>query len=135
MTWVCIHRLQGFPGGPDSEVSACNTGDVVASLAREDPLEGGMATTPIFLPGKSHGQRSLVGYSPRGHKESDTTEQLNTHTHTHTHTHELHLRVYLWCLCKLPHLYTYVIYCFLTASSQRSSPNSVASNNNHAFCS
>ena len=34
--------------------------------------------TPVFLPGKSHGQRSLVGYSPRGHKESDTTEQLST---------------------------------------------------------
>ena len=33
--------------------------------------------TPVFLPGKSHGQRSLVGYSPWGCKESDTTEQLN----------------------------------------------------------
>jgi len=32
--------------------------------------------TPVFLPGESHGQRSLVGYSPRGCKESDTTEQL-----------------------------------------------------------
>ena len=32
--------------------------------------------TPVFLPGESHGQRSLVGYSPWGHKESDTTEQL-----------------------------------------------------------
>ena len=30
--------------------------------------------TPLFLPGKSHGQRSLVGYSPWGHKESDMTE-------------------------------------------------------------
>ena len=30
--------------------------------------------TPVLLPGKSHGQRSLVGYSPWGHKESDTTE-------------------------------------------------------------
>ena len=30
---------------------------------------------PVFLPGESHGQRSLVGYSPRGCKESDTTEQ------------------------------------------------------------
>ena len=30
--------------------------------------------TPIFLPGKSHGQRSLVGYNAQGHKESDTTE-------------------------------------------------------------
>ena len=39
--------------------------------------------TPVFLPGEFHGQRSLVGYSLWGHKESDTTE----HTHTHTHTH------------------------------------------------
>ena len=31
--------------------------------------------TPVFLPGKSHGQRSLASYSPWGHKESDTTEQ------------------------------------------------------------
>ena len=34
--------------------------------------------TPVFLPGEPHGQRSLVGYSPWGHKESDTTEQLFT---------------------------------------------------------
>ena len=36
--------------------------------------------TPVFLPGESHEQRDLVGYSPRGHKESDTTEQLNNNT-------------------------------------------------------
>ena len=35
-----------------------------------------MATTPIFLPGESHGQRSLVSYSPWGRKESDTAERL-----------------------------------------------------------
>ena len=39
--------------------------------------------TPIFLPGKCHGQRSLVGYSPWAHKELDTTELQNTTTHTH----------------------------------------------------
>ena len=33
--------------------------------------------SPVFLPGKSHGQRSLVGYSPWGRKELDMTEQLN----------------------------------------------------------
>ena len=33
--------------------------------------------TSVFLPGKSHGQRNLIGYSPRGHKESDTTEWLH----------------------------------------------------------
>ena len=32
--------------------------------------------TPVFLPGESHGQRSLEGYSPWGHKESDITERL-----------------------------------------------------------
>ena len=35
--------------------------------------EKAMAPTPVFLPGKPYGQRSLVGYSPQGHKESDTT--------------------------------------------------------------
>ena len=37
--------------------------------------------TPVFLPGESHGQRSLVGYSPWGRKESDVTERLSTHTY------------------------------------------------------
>ena len=37
--------------------------------------------TPVFLPGESHGWRSLVGYSPRGRKESDTTERLHFHFH------------------------------------------------------
>ena len=41
--------------------------------------------TPEFLPGEFHGQRSLAGHSPQGHKESDMTEQL---THTQTHIHE-----------------------------------------------
>ena len=36
--------------------------------------------TPVFLPGEFHGQRNLAGYSPGGHKESDTTKWLSTHT-------------------------------------------------------
>ena len=39
-------------------------------------VEKEMATTPVFLPGESHGQRSLAGYSLWGRKESDTNEQL-----------------------------------------------------------
>ena len=35
--------------------------------------------TPVFLPGKSHGQRNLVGYSPWGHKQSNMTEWLHFH--------------------------------------------------------
>ena len=46
----------------------------VQSLGREDPLEKGMATTLVFLPGEFHGQRILVGYSLWDRKESDTTD-------------------------------------------------------------
>ena len=54
----------------------------VQSLGREDPLEEGMATTPALLPGESHRQRRLAGYSPWGHKESDTTEATeDSYTH------------------------------------------------------
>ena len=51
----------------------------VQSLAREDLLEKEMATHSNILPGKSHGPRSLVGYSPWGRKESDKTEWLHFH--------------------------------------------------------
>ena len=46
----------------------------------------------VFLPGESHGQRSLAGSSLWGHKESDTTEWLSTHTHN-VYTEEISLRV------------------------------------------
>ena len=60
----------------------------VQSLGREDPLEKAMAKpTPVFMPGESHGLRSLVGYSPWEDKELDTTERLHTHTRAHTHNH------------------------------------------------
>ena len=49
--------------------------------------------TPVFLPGKSHRQRSLIGYSPWGCKESDTTEQIHFHQGRKRKTREswLHL--------------------------------------------
>ena len=47
----------------------------VQSLGWKDPLEKGM-TTHSSTPGESHGLRSLVGYSPWGHKELDMTERL-----------------------------------------------------------
>ena len=46
------------------------------SLGREDPQEKEMATNSVLVPGKSHGRRRLVGYSPWDCKESDTTERL-----------------------------------------------------------
>ena len=41
---------------------------------------------PVFLPGKTYGQRNLVGYNPWGHKESDTSKHTHLHVCTHTHT-------------------------------------------------
>ena len=41
------------------------------------PVSRKWQPTPVFLPGKSHGQRSLAGYSTRGRKESDTTKRLH----------------------------------------------------------
>ena len=59
--------------------NAGDTGDSgsVPGLGRS-PVEGNAQPTLVFLPGKFHGQRSLVGYSPRGHKESNKTERLST---------------------------------------------------------
>ena len=57
----------------------------VQSLGQEDPLEEEIAITPVFLPGKSHGQKRLAGYSPWGRKELDTTE-ATSHTCTDKNT-------------------------------------------------
>ena len=48
-------------------------------LGWEDTLEKKWQPTPVFLPGKFHGQRSLAGYSPWGRKQLDTTWWLSTH--------------------------------------------------------
>ena len=55
----------------------------VRSWVGKIPWKMEWLSTPVFLPGESHGQRSLEGYSPWGRKESDTNERL-THTRTHT---------------------------------------------------
>ena len=52
----------------------------VRPLGWKDPLEKGMASHSSILPGEFHGQRSLVGYSPWGLKESDMTEKLTLNT-------------------------------------------------------
>ena len=54
---------------------------LVQSLGWEDPLEGGVKPTPVFLPRESHEQRNLAGYKELAHKESEMTEQLGTAQH------------------------------------------------------
>ena len=56
------------------------SGDVgLDPWVRKIPWRREWQPTPVFLPGEFHGQKSLEGYSPWGHKESDTKEQLSTH--------------------------------------------------------
>ena len=56
-----LGKHRGLPGGMVVENLPAVQETWVRSLGREDPLEKEMATTPVFLAGKSHGQRSLVG--------------------------------------------------------------------------
>ena len=51
----------------------------IRSLSQEDPLEKGMQPIPVFMPGESHGQRSLADYSPSGCKELDATDTSTFH--------------------------------------------------------
>ena len=65
----------GFPGGSEVKASARNAGDLGSIPGSERfPWRRKWQPTPVFFPGESHGRRNLVGYSPRGRKESDTTE-------------------------------------------------------------
>ena len=61
-------------------VSAGNKRHRFSPWVRKIPWNRKWQLTLVFLPGESHGQRSLAGYSPWSHKESDMTERLSTHT-------------------------------------------------------
>jgi len=80
-----LKYIMGCPGGSAVKNSPTNAGDTGF-----DPWVGKMPwsrkrqSTPVFLPGKLHGQRSLEGYSPWGCKESDMMKQLNNNNNKTT---------------------------------------------------
>ena len=73
----------GFPRWHGGKESACQYRIYIRCgfdpWVRKTPWSRKWQRTPVFLPGKSHEQRSLPGYSPWDHKETDTTERLSTH--------------------------------------------------------
>ena len=84
---ISMSALCGFPSGSGSKEPACKAGDLGLIPGSGRSPEKGMAAIPLFLPGEFHGQRSLAGYSPWGHKEWD-----NWATNTLTFFHY----VWLW---------------------------------------
>ena len=86
----------GFPGGSDSKDNLPAIRETwVQSLGQEDPLDKGMATHSSVLAWRTPWQRILVGYSPWGCKELDTTERLT-------------LSLFTYCLCA--HMYVTVFF-------------------------
>ena len=74
---TCVdHReSEGLPGSSAGKESTCNAGDLglIPGLGRSPGVRK-WQPTPVFMPGESHRQRSLVGYHPWGCKEPDRTE-------------------------------------------------------------
>ena len=64
---------QVAPGNLPASAGDLRDTTSIPGLGKSPRGENGKPTS-VFLPGESHGQRSLVGYSPQGHTESDTTE-------------------------------------------------------------
>ena len=84
-----LYPKVGLPRWLSGKQSTCNAEDVgdsglIPGVGRSPEGGHGYPLT-VFLSGESHGQRSLVGYSPRGHKESDMTE-VTKHTYPNIHT-------------------------------------------------
>ena len=110
---------RSFPGSTVVKNPSANAGDArdggsVPGLGRSP---WSRKPTPVLLPGKFHGQRSLAGYSSWGCKELDMTEQLNAcayatkcicmHAHTHTRIHtlcsKLHVKDFVSLVLWNPH--------------------------------
>ena len=72
--------VKGLPGWHSGKESACQSGTHwrlgFDSWVREIPWRRKWQPPPVFLPGESHGKKSLVGYCPWGHKELHAAEQL-----------------------------------------------------------
>ena len=99
--WYGNYSSPTFPGGASGKESTCQCRRLKRRgfnpWVRRIPWHRKWQPTPIFLAGKSHGQRSLAAYSPWGHKESDPTE------HKHHQPRELALAV-LSCM-PAPHTF------------------------------
>jgi len=78
--WKLLNlHFHGLPVGSDGKESACNVEDPGLILVLKIPWRRNWQSSPVLLPGESHGQRNLVDYSPWCRKESDTPGWLHIH--------------------------------------------------------
>ena len=100
----CRH-FGGFPGGTRGKEFPCQFRRCMRCRFHPEfgkiPWSSKWQDTPAFFPGKFHGQKSLVGYSPLGHKESNMTEQWSSSSS----------RQFLDDLCNIEEVHLY--FCFL----------------------
>ena len=76
--WIGLRTCSGFPGCTSGKEPTCQSRGRKRRRfdpwVRKIPWRRAWQPTPVFLPGECHGQRSLEGYSPWGHKQLDMTE-------------------------------------------------------------
>ena len=109
--------LLGFPDGASGKELTCQCRRQercgLNPWVGKIPWRRAWQPTPVFLPGESHGQRSLAGYSPQCCRMSDTTKVtscVRARLHTHTHTHRLLLHIVLIWLASQQLLVTDIWY-------------------------
>ena len=106
----------------DSKESACNAGDLGSIPSQIPWRRRAWQPTPVFWPGEFHGQRSLVGYSPWGHKDLDTAEQLNKKKFLSPLQIKLNIFSYLLAICISPSINCPLMHSFLFPLGQISFP-------------
>ena len=107
--------LPWLPSGTESAFQCWRVG--FDPCVRLIPWRRKWQHTPVFLPGKSYGQRSLVGYSPWDCKESDTTEQLSPHTDIKSMYMSIPIVQFI-PVCPFPlDIYTFVLYICVSISA------------------
>ena len=105
ITWACMYTM-GFPGGSSGKEFICqcrrHKRSGIDPWVRKIPWKRAWQPTPEFLPGESHEQRSLAGYSLWGRKESDTTGRLHFTSLHMKNSHASEICVFWFkskCLC------------------------------------
>ena len=107
----------GCPHGTSGKEATCHCGGIrdLGSIPGKTPWRRAWQPTPVSLPGESHGQRSLVGYSPWGCTESDMTEVTEHAARTMMFTLWVVRNIFIYvcvCVCVCVHCIKHCVYVY-----------------------